>query len=707
MTRFSIGSKLLTMLLLAGVLGVVSTALTAHYYGGAALQSSIFNQLKTVRENKRTQVVDYLEGLRRNFRLLSKTPTVINAFTAFSNAYSDISKTVPAAEASPELIKFYRDNFLPKLAFGAEEPPPLEAYLPGDGVARRLQTDYIAANPFPYEEKEKFTEGVRGGAYDQIHAQFHPYFLEAAQDIRVDDLMLVDAQGNVVYSLAKEVDFATNLRNGPYAHSGEARAFERALELHAQGKIAFEGFSPYAPVFLAPAAFLSAPLVVDGRVAGVIIIQISTHELNRVMTSDQQWVAMGLGQTGSAYLVGSDRHARSDDRLLIENKAAFLQSITAAGVDREIIRHIDEFNTMILYQPVDTDASRAALRGESGIGINRNYRNDWVLSAWAPLSAPGMSGAIIAEIALEEAFAPKRLFRTAVLEAAAFTTIILTLFSFVAAGIFLRPLRSIIYGVKAFGADDKVRIPEEGHDEFNELAQGFNTMAEQIELRNTRIREKTEQYERLLKNIYPDVVAERLKAGQTSIAEIVRNVSVVVINIDGVNSLVQSKRHDTVSIMNEIIDAFDDVITGFGIEKLKTIGESYFAACGLSTPRLDHAARAVAFAEEACRILARLSKKWELPLDLHIGVASGDVEAGLIGRQRTVYDLWGTTMMVARLIAGEASENSIRITRATHNMLGDAARFECMPAILSVRLGEIESFEFSVPTPSILERAHA
>jgi len=707
MTRFSIGSKLLTMLLLAGVLGVVSTALTAHHYGGRALQSAIFNQLITVRENKRTQVVDYLDGLRRNFRLLSETPTVIQAFTAFSNAYADIGRTAPATEAPPDLIRFYRDEFLPKLAFEPDGTPPLDAYLPVDGAARRLQTDYIAANPFPYAEKNKFPEGARGGLYDRTHAAFHPYFLEAAQDIRFDDLMLVDTQGNVVYSLAKEVDFATNLRTGPYAHSGEARAFERGLELHAQGKIAFEGFSPYAPAFLAPAAFLSAPLVVNGSAVGVVIIQISTRELNRVMTSDHQWTAMGLGQTGSAYLVGSDRHARSDDRLLIENKAEFLKSIAAAGVEREIISRIDDFDTMVLYQPVDTDASRAALRGESGIGIIRNYRNDWVLSAWAPLSTPGWSGAIIAEVALKEAFAPKQLFRTAVLTAAAFTTIILTLSSFVAAGIFLRPLRSIIFGVKAFGADDKVRIPEEGHDEFNELAQGFNTMAEQIELRNTRIREKTEQYERLLKNIYPDVVAERLKAGQTTIAEIVRNVSVIVINIDGVNSLVQSKQHDTVSIMNEIIDAFDDIIGGFGIEKLKTIGESYFAACGLSTPRLDHASRAVAFAEEACRILARLSKKWDLPLDLHIGIASGDVEAGLIGRQRTVYDLWGTTMMVARLIAGEAGENAIRITRATHNMLGDSARFESMPVIMSVRLGEIESFELSVPAPSVVESAHA
>jgi class 3 adenylate cyclase len=698
MTHFSIGSKLLAMLLLAGVLGIAVAALVAHYYGSTALQTATFNQLITVRENKRMQAVDYTENLRRSFRQLSETPTVMHAFKAFSNAYIQISTSDLAANdaASQELIKFYRDDFLPKLGHGSEGPPSLDAYLPVDNAASKLQTDYIAANRLPYAEKKNFLASAHGGAYDQAHAEFHPYFLKVAESMRINDIMLIDTQGNIIYSLAKAVDFATNLRTGPYAHSGAGRAFEQAIELHAPGKVAFEGFSPYPPEFLAPAAFLSAPLTLNSTVIGVVIVKISTQELNRVMTSNHQWTATGLGKTGSAYLVGPDLRARSDDRCFIEDKPGFLKSIAAAGVDRETINHIDEFNTMILYQPVDTMAARAALRGESGVGIIRNYRNEWVLSAWAPLTLPNISWAIIAEIDLKEAFAPQHTFRTALLTAAAIMSIALTIFSFAAAGVFVRPLRTILSGIKAFSADDTVRIPDKGNDEFTELAQGFNLMAEQIELRNILIREKTEEYERLLKNIYPEIVAERVKAGQTSLAETIHNVSVIIINIGGVSALIQSKEHDTVSIMNEIIDALDDAATRLGIEKVKTIGESYVAACGLTTPRLDHATRAVAFAEEACRIITRLSKTWDLPLGLHIGIASGDVEAGLIGRQRTVYDLWGKAMMIARRIAAEAGENAVRITHTTHGMLTDTERFETMPTVFSERLGEIETFERSI-----------
>jgi class 3 adenylate cyclase len=228
-------------------------------------------------------------------------------------------------------------------------------------------------------------------------------------------------------------------------------------------------------------------------------------------------------------------------------------------------------------------------------------------------------------------------------------------------------------------------------------------MAEQIAERNTRIHEKTEEYEKLLRNIYPELVAERVKLGHTSISEVVRNVSIMVLNIDGVNALFESTQHDTVLIMNAIIDAFDEAATRHGIEKLKSVGESYIAACGLTSPRLDHAARAVAFAEEACRILDRLRRGWNLPLALRAGIASGEVEAGLIGRQRTVYDLWGVTMLIARRIVFEAGPYAIRITAATHDLLGDDTGFRTMPPITNASLGEIETFE----RPALAEAAQA
>jgi class 3 adenylate cyclase len=699
MRSFSIGSKLLLLLLLAGVLGAAVAGLVADYYGGAALKEAVTQQMTFARENKREEIVDYFARLKNEAQLLSETPTTLKAFKSFSEAFQQMGKDGPKEPASvesapPELLKFYREDFLPKLARESEGVPTLEAYLPASAAARRLQTDYLASNTGP--ERWKLDAGAGGTAYDRAHAEFHPFLVEARRRMRIDDIMMVDLQGNVIYELAKQTDFATNLRDGPYARTGEARAFENALNLRDGGSVAFEPFSPYPPDYLAATSFFSTPVIEHGATIGAILIQISTDEIEREVTSDHNWSNVGLGKTGSIYIVGPDGKARSNDRFLLEDKPGFLKALAAAGVEKSVIDRIDRTGSIILTLPIDTEATRAALRGESGVGLIRDYRNLPVLSAWAPLGLPGVHWAVIAEMDAAEAFAPQNAFRKALLLAIALTTIALTLLSFLGSEAFVRPIRTIMAGVKALSAgNDRARIPVNGDDEFAKLAEGFNAMADEIEARNAHILEKTEEYEQLLKNIYPEIVAERVKMGQTTISELIQNVSVVVITIDGVSALLHSKELDTVASVNVIIDAFDAAALRHGVEKIRTLGERYYAACGLSTPRLDHAARAVAFAEDCCRTLAQLGKTLGISLRLRAGIASGDVEAGLIGRQRTVYDLWGFTTMTADRILFEAAANSIRVTEATFEALGRPARFSPRPTIQTASLGAIETFEFS------------
>lgn len=701
MRSLSIGSKLLLLLLLAGVLGATVAGLVADHYGSAALQQSVFNQLTIARENKREEISAYFERLQDEFRLLTQTPVTLKAFRAFSAGFRETGResgkdAAPDAPAAQELVAFYRDVFLPRLAKESEGVPVLEAYLPAGAAAHRLQTDYIGKNPFPAGDRWKMTAAPEGSAYDRAHAEFHPFLTEAQRRMRIQDIMMVDLQGNVVYEFAKSPDFATNLRDGPYARTGEARAFESALNLRDPGSFAFEPFSAFPPNYLAATSFISAPLVENGAVIGALIIQISTDEIEKVMSSNRRWASIGYGKTGSAFLVGADGRARSNDRLLLENKPAFLKALANAGVDSKVIAKIDRTGSMILNLQIDTEASRAALRGESGLGVIHDYLNQKVLSAWAPLALPGVNWAVISEVDASEAFASEYSFRTALLVAIALTTIALTFLSFLGTEAFVRPIRAIMEGIKAFGAgDDRARIAVKGSDEFAELARGFNSMADEIETRNAHIREKTEEYEQLLKNVYPEIVAERVKLGQTSISEVIHNVSVVVLTIDGMNDLFQARELDTVGSVNVIVDAFDAAAHRHGIEKIKTLGERYYAACGLSTPRLDHAARAVAFAEECCRSLSQLGINWGLRLSLRAAVASGDVEAGLIGRHRTVYDLWGVTRMTADRIVFEAARNAIRITAETHDALGRPPRFETRPPVESSSLGAIETLEYA------------
>lgn len=683
------------MMLLAGLFCLGAAGLVADHYGSEALRSNAFQELTSLRESKRMQMLDYLEGQRRAVRLLSEAPGTLDAFKAFSATFQQLNDG-SAAPPPPDLTRYYQEKYLPALARASTGVPLLESYLPAGRAARQLQTEYIADNPFPIGQRQKFLGDPNGNAYDKAHAEFHGFLAKALTEIGIDDLLLIDAHtGNVVYSVNKEEDFGTNLRTGPYARTGLARAFEHALDLHDAGAVWYESFSAYPPTELSPVAFLSAPVMdTDGTTVGVIAIRLSTRGINRVMTSDHHWADVGLGRTGSAYLVGSDSHARSDDRPLIENKEEFLKDAVKAGIDHETIARIDQFNSMILYLPINTEAASAALRGESGTGLIRDYFNQPVLSSWAPLNLSGIHWGVVAEMDADEAFEPQMIFRRALLIIAAISAVLLTIASALWANAFLHPIRDILDAVERLHeGDDTVRAPIKGNDEFSELGRAFNSMADEVALSHSRIREKTEEYEGLLKNVYPEVVAERVKLGQTSISEVVRNVSVIVLNIDGVSALFQNKECNVVTVMKDLIDAFDEAAERLGIEKLKTVGESYFAVSGLTTPRLDHAARAVAFAEETCRILDRLRRRLDLPLELRAGIASGDVEAGLIGRQRTIYDVWGTTMTSARRIVFEAGADAIRITAATHLLLSSPADFEPRSPITTRTLGDIATYE--------------
>jgi len=104
-------------------------------------------------------------------------------------------------------------------------------------------------------------------------------------------------------------------------------------------------------------------------------------------------------------------------------------------------------------------------------------------------------------------------------------------------------------------------------------------------------------------------------------------------------------------LLNELVDAFDEAAERHGIEKIKTIGDAYLAACGLSTPRLDHRQRALSFAEEMLAILARYNEAKGCELKVQVGLACGEVDAGIVGRKRFVYELLGECVSEARHLA--------------------------------------------------------
>jgi adenylate cyclase len=218
----------------------------------------------------------------------------------------------------------------------------------------------------------------------------------------------------------------------------------------------------------------------------------------------------------------------------------------------------------------------------------------------------------------------------------------------------------------------RIRVHSDGYRRLLERNAAF-TQLEQSLAELGREREKSE---RLLRSILPATIAERLKNGEATIAESFAEVTVLFADLCGFTEF--SEKVDpqhVVGLLDEIFSTFDHLANALGVEKIKTIGDAYMAVAGLPVPRDDHAEVMAAMAlgmQEAFRGVARTRG---LSMEIRIGMHSGPVAAGVIGRQKFTYDLWGDTVNLASRMESHGEPSRIHVSPTTRALLGDAFRF--------------------------------
>ena len=154
--------------------------------------------------------------------------------------------------------------------------------------------------------------------------------------------------------------------------------------------------------------------------------------------------------------------------------------------------------------------------------------------------------------------------------------------------------------------------------------------------------------------------------------------TVLFADLAGLSELANQSPDQVMGILHELVVAFDEAAERQGVEKVKTVGESYMAVCGLSVQRPDHTNRMVEFARELLRIVRRFEKDRGLDLRLSIAINSGPVVGGVVGQSKFIYDLWGDTVQIARGMQDQGKANTIQVTQDVHDRLGDLQEFEAL-----------------------------
>ncbi len=191
-----------------------------------------------------------------------------------------------------------------------------------------------------------------------------------------------------------------------------------------------------------------------------------------------------------------------------------------------------------------------------------------------------------------------------------------------------------------------------------------------------QLQAEQELSERLLLNILPKPIAERLKRGEKIIADSFPEVTVLFSDFVGFTNLAATiTAAELVGRLNEIFSAFDHLCDQHGLEKIKMIGDAYMVVGGLPVPRADHAAAIARLALAMQAELARFSATLATPLHMRIGIHTGPVVAGVIGTKKFAYDLWGDTVNLASRMESHAPTGGILVTAATHKLLRSQFRF--------------------------------
>jgi len=679
--QLSIKSKLILMLLLVSGFSTLLTAALGYRSAQINLTNRVFNQLTSVRASKGYQIEAYFSNIENHTLTLSEDLSIVAAVQEFDAAYQQLGSSTLPPNAFQTLEQYYRKEFLPRLDKFNSGSPILESYLVRSPASRYLQYQYIAANPNPVSRKQLLDQARDGSAYSRVHGLHHPIFRNIVSKFGYYDMFLINPKGQVVYTVFKETDFASDLQTGPYRDSNLAGLIRQVIASKEKGFTNLADFAAYAPSYGAPASFIAAPIFSGSQLVGVLAFQMPVDEINNVMTGNQSWQKDGLGSTGQTFLVGSDSLMRSASRFHLNDPNAYLAELRSLGTKEDAIARLRQYGTTILQQPVTSPAVARALAGGTGTMRVVDYRDTAVLSSYAPLQIKGLDWVILSQMDLREAYEPIYALQRQILITATLLILLVTLIAMALAHLFNKPIQHLIDSARRVSAGELASIPvSNSPDEFGELGRAFNAVVQSLQTQTALVDQKNQENERLLLSVFPSAIARRLQRGETQIAEEVTNVAVLFADLKGFSRLVTSlSAHDSLAVLNDLVASFDDMAERFGLEKVKTIGDSYLAVCGLSVPYLDHDKRAIDCAIEMLGILRRFNLERGFQLAIQIGIHSGDIVAGIVGKSKVVYDVWGETVKQSHGLSQSCPAGSVLVSEVVQHRLKDLYHFEPMP----------------------------
>ena len=675
MSRISIQSKLLVMLLVTSVLSAAVVGAIGYQSGRSSLRASVFDRLTEIRGSQSRQLEAKFADLQDSLIIYTRGASTTEAIQAFTDGFDQLNNAAINPAQWQSIVDYYSNNFEKAEQEQTGNTVDVAAILPSTNAQKYLQAYYTA--PFDDSDKAiKFDDARDGSAWSAANARYNDFFREIVRRFQFEDALLLDARGNVIYSAYKGADLGTNILTGPFREGELREAYQKAMASNAVDYVGVTDFGAYQPAD-EPTAWMLSPVGPQGRVEGVLALQFPVSKINNLMTVGKQWQDAGMGSSGETFLVGPDGLMRSDSRLFLENPDQFKRDVVDAGTPPEVAQESIRQGGTTLVQPVATEATRQAQRGQSGTIVEDDYLGHETLQAYAPVDLPGLNWSIIAKIDTSEAFAPVSAFTRTLVLSTAVIIFVVCLAAMLLARLFVRPIRRLEAGAQQISAGDyDITLPVQSHDEFGDLTVAFNDMSRNLAIKEELLTEQRHENDRLMLSLMPEPVVQRYREGEETISQDHQDVTVIFADIVGLDDLSSDLNSDELlRIVNKLTRQFDAAAENLGVEQVRTLHNGYLASCGLSMPRLDNVRRTVDFAVEMQRIIDRFNAETGNELKLRAGIDTGTVTSGLVGRSTLAYDMWGQAVNLAYQAQSGSPQPGVYVTSAVYEVMRDSRSF--------------------------------
>jgi len=668
----SIQSKLLIMLLAVSLVSSVVVGAIGFINGRQSLHDAAVDQLITIRSMRATEITDAIAAVKRDASLQSRNLSAQTLSTTMNAAWDELQQQEVTDGQLAQLEAYYSDTFIPQLESRAGEEYGTEAFIPESNAGRYLQLQYTAKNQdfdADYDTLLTGNDAGDGTTYSAAAGRYGDYFTRLIEQAGYEDALLLNLDGDVVFSAYKGIDLGTNVNTGPYRDTAFAQTYRDTIATNSVEAIGLTDFERWIPSLNVPTMWVISPVGNDSGITGAIALQVPLDRINDVMTGGEQWKQQGLGDTGEVYLVGRDDLMRSTSRRLEEDPEDYVERLISGGIAPTIANRIGEIKGTVLLQPVDTFAVAEAQAGRSGTVVGRDYIGGDSVTAYAPLEIEDLDWVIVARIDTAEAFDPVNDFTRNVLLSLLGILLGVSLLSLVLAQFFTRPIHRLVGAVHRVAEGDlDVQVPQGSRDEFGDLGSAFNDMASSLRIKQDLIEEQQKENEKLLHTLMPESVAAKYKQGDETISEEHENVSVVFAELVGFDEAVrgQSAEHE-IALLNTLMRGFDEAAEKAGVEKVRTLRGGYLASSGLIVPRVDNIRRSVEFARNLLGVLERFNAQNGTKIGLRAGVDTGTVTSGLVARTTLAYDLWGDAVNLAYRVRSVTGEPGIYVSQTVRD----------------------------------------